>query len=115
MLIRSIVDINYYFFESEHSQKKNDFVYSVIERAVKRVEFFVPAQCYMFIRIASKKQKYNVVKLDNSKIFDIQNVYQETVAHKDKFKISKMQVIKCEAENACYSYSALEETCRLNA
>ena len=73
-----------YFFEFEHSQNENDSVHSMIERASKRVEIFVPAQWYMLIRTTSEKQKYNVVELDNSKIFDIENVYQETVAYQSK-------------------------------
>ena len=88
-------------------------VHLVIEQAAKRVEIFVLEQWYMLIKTASEKQKYNVVILHISKIFDKESVYQKTVAHKGWCKISKMQVINHEAENVCCSYSALEETCTL--
>ena len=84
-------------------------VHSVIECAAKRVEVFVPDQWYMLIKTASKTQRYNVVELDNSLIYDVENIFQQTVAHKGSSKISKMQVMKYEGGNVFYKNSALEE------
>ena len=63
----------------------------------------------MLIKTASKKQRYNVVELDNSLIYNVENIFQQTVAHKGSSKISKMQVMKYEGGNVFYKNSALEE------
>ena len=106
---KNILKINHYFFESGHSQNENNAVHSVMERAAKRVEVFVPDQWCMLIKTSSKKQRCNVVELDNSLIYDVENIFQQTVAHKGSSKISKMQVMKNEGGNVFYKNSALEE------
>ena len=63
----------------------------------------------MLNKTASKKQRYNVVELDNSLIYDVENIFQQTIAHKGSSKISKMQVMKYEGGNVFYKNSALEE------
>ena len=49
------------------------------------------------------------MELDNSLIYDVENIFQQTVAHKGSSKISKMQVMKYEGGNIFYKNSALEE------
>ena len=49
------------------------------------------------------------MELDNSLIYDVKNIFQQTVAHKGSSKISKMQVMKYEGGNIFYKNSALEE------
>ena len=111
---KHIKKVNHYFFESGHSQNENDSVHSVIERAVKYIEVFVPEQWYMLIRSASKKH-YNVIELDPSQIYDFADVVNQTVSRKGTLKISKVQILSFQSGEVLYSYSALNELVPVDA
>lgn len=70
------IKIRHTFLEKGHTQNEGDSIHSVIERAARNIDIYVPSQWYTLARTACKKTPYIVTEINA--FFDITDLREKT-------------------------------------
>ncbi|XP_062577208.1 uncharacterized protein LOC134239069 [Saccostrea cucullata] len=110
--------IDHKFLESGHTQMECDSMHSAIEFAKKKTEIYIPQQWSTVIRMARRKDPYNVVPLTHEDIWDFKKVQSQSMKYSkveyngtkiNWLNIKWLRFMKEDSENILFKYDFEEE------
>ena len=105
----NIQTITHKFLERGHTQNENDSVHSTVESAAKNVTIYTPEQWYSTVRMARRRQPYDVKQMKGSDCFDFKdlskcltNFNTDYDGEKVKWMEARLFQIRADDPNALY-------------
>ncbi|KAK3107527.1 hypothetical protein FSP39_016707 [Pinctada imbricata] len=89
--LQNIDIVDHKFLESGHTQMECDSMHAAIEFAKKKTEIYIPQQWSTVIRMARRKDPYNVVPLTHEDIWDFKKVQSQSMKY-NKIEINGTKI-----------------------
>ena len=110
--------IDHKFLESGHTEMECDSMHSTIEFAKKNTEIYTPNQWTTVVRMARRKNPYNVVPIQHGDVYDFKELQKTTLKYSkvdscgekvNWLKIKWIRFSKNERESILFKYTFDEE------